>query len=154
MNFRTADINDLEVLNTISVKSKGYWGYPESWIQRWLDELTIDEEKFSEQHILVIENDSELFGFSSIVENNDNYEILHLWILPEYICNGFGKRLLEKTIRSFVKKDKEVIVEADPNAEPFYQSQGFVTFDKVKSFPKGRFLPVMKKTIANNGYKT
>jgi hypothetical protein len=30
----------------------------------------------------------------------------------------------------------------------------FVTFDKVESISKGRFLPVMKKTIANIGNKT
>ena len=31
-------------------------------------------------------------------------------------------------------------------AEAFYASQGFETFDKTESFPKGRFLPVMKKS--------
>ena len=153
MKFRTADINDLEALNTISVKSKGYWGYPESWIEKWLDELTLDNDKFSNQNILVVEHESKLIGFASIVENIENYEILHLWILPEFIGKGFGKKLLEKTIQTFVKSEKEIIVEADPNAEKFYQSQGFITFDKVESFPKGRFLPVMKKTIANKSYK-
>ncbi len=149
MKFRIADIDDLETLNTISVKSKAYWGYPESWIEKWLDELTLDEHKFSNQNILVVENENRLIGYSSIVENSENYEILHLWILPAYIGKGLGKKLLEKTIRKFVIKDKEIIVEADPNAEPFYQSQGFVTYDRVESFPKGRFLPLMRKTITN-----
>lgn len=149
MKFRIADIDDLATLNTISVKSKAYWGYPESWIEKWLDDLTLDEYKFSNQNVLVVENENRLIGYSSIVENSENYEILHLWILPAYIGKGFGKKLLEKTIRTFVKRDKEIIVEADPNAEPFYQSQGFVTYDRVESFPKGRFLPVMRKTIAS-----
>jgi GNAT superfamily N-acetyltransferase len=151
MKFRTAEINDLKTLNTISVKSKSYWGYPESWIEKWLDELTLDEDKFSKQNVLIIEFEQNLIGFASIVENNENYEILHLWILPEYIGKGFGKKLLEKTIQTFVKSDKEVIVEADPNAEPFYQSQGFITYDKIESFPKGRFLPVMKRDYLRTG---
>lgn len=151
MKFRIAKIDDLETLNKISVESKAYWGYPESWIENWLDELTLDKDKLSTQNVLVIENENKIIGFSSIVENSRNYEILHLWILPEYIGKGFGKKLLEKTIRTFTKPDKVIIVEADPNAEPFYKSQGFVTFDKVESFPKGRFLSVMKKTFTNNG---
>ena len=75
MKFRTADLDDLEALNTISVESKGYWGYPESWMEKWLDELTLDNAKFSNQNILVVEEESKLIGFSSIVENNENYEI-------------------------------------------------------------------------------
>jgi ribosomal protein S18 acetylase RimI-like enzyme len=149
MKFRTAEISDLETLNTISVKSKSYWGYPESWIEQWMDELTLDKDKFSMQNVLVVETEHKLIGFASIVEHSKNYEILHLWILPEYIGMGYGKKLLEKTIHTFVKSDKEIIVEADPNAEPFYQRQGFVTYDKVESFPKGRFLPVMKKNMFN-----
>lgn len=145
MKFRIAEIDDLDTLNRISVKSKAYWGYPASWIEHWLDELRLNEAKFSKQNILVVENNGKIIGFSSIVENINNYEILHLWILPEYIGKGFGKKLLEETLRTFVKSNKTIIVEADPNAEPFYKSQGFATYDKVESFPKGRFLPVMKK---------
>jgi N-acetylglutamate synthase-like GNAT family acetyltransferase len=154
MQFRIAEIEDLETLNSISQKSKAYWGYPESWIENWLTELTINSDKFFEQNILVVENENGIIGFCSIIENSKNYEILHLWMLPEYIGKGIGKKLLEKTIGTFVKIDKPIIVEADPNAEPFYNSQGFVTFDKVESLPKGRFLPVMKKTISNNNDKS
>ncbi len=150
MRFRIAEIDDLETLNTISLQSKAYWGYPESWIANWMDELTIDRDKFFNQNILVVESESKIFGFCSIVEKRENYEILHLWMLPEHIGKGIGKKLLSKTIETFVKLEKPIIVEADPNAEPFYKSQGFVTYDKVESFPKGRSLPVMKKTIANN----
>jgi len=153
MKFRIAETGDLETLNAISVKSKAYWGYPEAWIEKWLDELTLNDEKLSKQNVLVIENENKIVGFSSIVENNENYEIVHLWLLPAYIGKGLGKKLLAKTIESFVKTDKEIIVVADPNAVPFYQSQGFVIFDKVESFPKGRFLPVMKKPVAHNGFK-
>ena len=150
MQFRNADINDLESLNTISMTSKAYWGYPESWIEKWTHELTLDEDKLSNQNVLVLENENKPIGFASIVEHDDNYEILHLWVLPTYIGKGFGKSLLKEIIRTFVTARKEIIVEADPNAEPFYQSQGFITFDRVESFPKGRFLPVMKRSMVNH----
>lgn len=150
MKFRIAELDDLEMLNKISLQSKAYWGYPESWIAHWSDELKLDRDKFLNQNVLVVENESKILGFCSIVENSENYEILHLWMLPEHIGKGIGRNLLTETIETFVKIEKPIIVEADPNAEPFYKRQGFVTYDRVESYPKGRYLPVMKKSIGHN----
>ena len=148
MNFRIAKPNDISTLNTISIRSKGHWGYPSSWLEHWKDDLTLDEAQLRTQNVLVIEEDGQIIGFSSITENEQVFEILHLWVLPEYIGKGYGKKLLERIISTYANQDKPIIVEADPNAEPFYKSQGFTTFDKIESFPKGRFLPVMKR-VAN-----
>lgn len=147
MRFRSAGTDDIETLNKISVRSKAYWGYPDEWMEHWMDELTLIAAKFREQSILVVEVKGKIVGFSSLIEAADFYEIYHLWVLPEHIGKGIGKELLRETLKKFVRNDKPVIVEADPNAEPFYRSQGFETYDKVESYPKGRFLPVMKKTI-------
>ncbi|GAB3341290.1 GNAT family N-acetyltransferase [Marivirga atlantica] len=145
MNFRIAQEEDLTTLNTISVAAKAYWGYPEAWMQHWHDELTLTTENLINEHVLVLEVDDTIIGFSSLIENNDNYEILHLWLLPTHIGKGFGGKLLEATIEHCVNSNKEIIVEADPHAEAFYQHHGFTTFDKVESFPKGRFLPLMRR---------
>ena len=75
-----------------------------------------------------------------MVEHSKEYEILHLWLLPEYIGKGYGKKLLRKVI----------ILTADPNAESFYQKQGFRTYSRVESYPKGRFLPMMMRKDFDN----
>ncbi len=146
VRFRTAQIEDLGILNTISFRSKGHWGYGQELLDQWKDQLTIREQQFQDQQMLVAMWDDLPIGFCSIAENQENYEILHLWVLPEYIGQGYGKKLLQTTIKRFAKRSVPIIVEADPNAEPFYQSQGFSTFDKVESYPPGRFLPVMKRS--------
>ncbi len=145
MRFRIAAQKDLSTLNAISLRSKAHWGYPAEWIETWKNDLTITPEQFAHQQILVVEINDRIIGFSSIVEDQDNYDIHHLWVLPEFIGQGIGKKLLQTTIDTFVQIEKPIIVEADPNAEPFYRSQGFETFDQIESFPKGRFLPVMRK---------
>lgn len=145
IKFRPAQVADLPALNTISIESKKHWGYTESWIERWMDDLTLDEKKLSNQNILTARDEDQVIGFCSIVENDENYEILHLWVLPQYIGKGNGRKLLQATIDSFVNKELPIIVESDPNAESFYKSQGFATYSKVESFPPGRFLPVMRK---------
>lgn len=142
-----AQICDIETLNKISVEAKMHWNYPVEWLEQWMDDLRLTEKDFLAQKISKIEHNGLIVGFCSIIENDQHYEITHLWIRPSYIGRGYGKFLLNQTIRNVVKKDKEIIVEADPNAEQFYLSQGFITFSKVESFPKGRFLPVMKKTL-------
>ncbi len=147
LNFRTAKTEDIPILNSISVQSKGHWGYPESWMEQWKDDLTIDTKMLSAQNFLIAENENQIIGFSSIIEKPELYEITHLWILPTFIGKGNGKKLLEATIETFVNKDLPIIVEADPNAEAFYKSQGFETFDKVESFPSGRYLPVMRRSL-------
>jgi len=148
MTIRYAHIDELEILNKISVKSKQYWNYPEEWMKQWMNELTLNEEQFKKQNILVAEEYGLIIGFISIIEDEANYEILHMWILPAFIGKGYGKRLLNEAIDEFVKEDKPILVEADPNAEPFYFSQGFVTYDEIESYPEGRFLPLMRKTCA------
>ncbi|MFT5512895.1 MAG: GNAT superfamily N-acetyltransferase [Bacteroidia bacterium] len=146
MKLRIGEIEDLETLNSISVLSKSYWNYPKSWIERWMDDLTIQVDEFAKQNILVVEHDGDIIGFSSVVERLENCELLHLWVLPNHIGEGIGKLLLNKTLETCGTIGKPIIVESDPNAEAFYKSQGFVTYDKIESYPKGRFLPLMKKT--------
>jgi ribosomal protein S18 acetylase RimI-like enzyme len=147
MKYRNAEIEDLETLNSISIQSKAFWGYPSAWMEEWKEDLTLDEDTFSQNNILVGESNSKVIGFCVIGESPENYEILHLWLLPAFIGKGIGKALLHKSLDTFVTAEKPIIVEADPNAESFYKKQGFVTFDQVESYPNGRFLPVMIKSI-------
>lgn len=63
----------------------------------------------------------------------------------EFMGKGLGRRLLEAALPLAVKEPKPIIVESDPNAEAFYAKLGFVTFDRIESYPPGRYLPVMRK---------
>lgn len=145
MKFREATIKDLSRLNQISVASKAHWGYPKEWMEHWMDDLILTEAEVNSYGIMVLELLSEIIGFCAIVEEAGYYEVMHLWLLPNHIGKGYGKVLLDTSIAKFVSKKKPIWTLADPNAELFYTKQGFVTFDKRESFPKGRFLPLMRK---------
>ncbi len=144
IKFRAAEVADIELLNRISVSSKRHWNYPEEWILKWIDDLSLNENDLLESSVIVLEIDEVLKGFCSVSEEIDHYEVLHLWLLPELIGRNLGKALLTKTLEQVIQHDLPVLVEADPNAEAFYKKQGFVTYDKKESFPKGRYLPLMK----------
>mgnify|MGYP001794405134 CR=1 FL=1 len=145
ISFRRASTSDLPTLNHISVTSKAHWGYPAEWMERWKDGLLLKERHLTEYQILLAEFKEGTIGFCAISENTTQYQVEHLWLLPQHIGQGYGKRLLEQALASFTTADKPILVEADPHAEAFYERQGFVTFSQVASYPPGRYLPVMRK---------
>ena len=147
MIFRRAILDDLPKLNYISVESKKYWQYPDEWIQKWKPDLMIAEEDLAENSITVAVSGENVVGFCAILEHREKYEIIHLWLLPEFIGKGFGKLLLEEALKNAINEPKPVIVESDPNAEAILSpDKGLSHSIKVESYPPGRFLPLMKKT--------
>ncbi len=147
MTFRPAIPEDIPKLNLISVLSKKFWGYPDEWIMRWQDALQMTQEQVAAWSILVAEKEGEPVGFCAIAEDEEQYEVMHLWLLSTHIGHGYGAQLLSRSLAAFTSGDKPIRVEADPNAEGFYRNQGFATFDRVESFPAGRYLPVMRKEV-------
>lgn len=142
-----ATLDDIPRLNQISIASKKHWGYPEDWIAHWREALTITPKDFSQSTLLKAILNNEIVGFCAIEESPDVYEILHLWLEPTHIGKGYGKSLLNQTLAQVATQPKDIIVEADPYAEPFYAKMGFVTFDQVAgTYPVGRVLPLMRKT--------
>lgn len=148
LTITQAIVADIETLNKISIASKRHWGYPDDWIEHWRDDLTLKPEEFQEHKVFKAVLDSKIIGFCVMGETEEVYEVLHLWLDPTYIGKGYGKTLLSEVLAKVVLQSKDIIVEADPYAEPFYVKQGFVTFDQVASiYPEGRVLPVMKKQV-------
>ncbi|OJJ19937.1 hypothetical protein BKI52_15785 [marine bacterium AO1-C] len=146
-----AVVEDIETLNRISLASKKHWGYPQDWIDHWREDLKVTPTHFEEHKVIkaVLENDKNtIVGFCIVGETEQEYEVLHLWVDPPYIGKGHGKTLLNKALEMAMITPKDILVEADPNAEAFYKVMGFVTFDEVKSiYPEGRVLPLMRKTV-------
>ncbi len=148
MNLKIIEaiIEDIPMLNKISIASKKHWGYPDDWITHWREALTIHPSNFNESTILKAVLDNEIIGFCAVCETPENYEVLHLWLDPAYIGKGYGKALLTKVLAQVVVLSKDIIVEADPYAEPFYTKMGFVTFGQVAgTYPPGRVLPLMRR---------
>lgn len=135
--------SDADALSKISIAAKRYWDYPEAWIVAWLPDLLISEAYIRKNKVLKAVINREIVGFCVVEKEKGYYEIAHLWVFPDYIGKGIGKQLLDKSIAKYVPSGAKLKVVADPNAEAFYEKQGFETTDQVESYPPGRFLPVM-----------
>jgi GNAT superfamily N-acetyltransferase len=146
-----ANSSQAEQLSAISLAAKRHWGYPEAWIARWRDELTITPAYLEKHPVYTLNLDGAPLGLIALEQQPGYWEIAHLWILPQHMGKGYGNYLLEAVIPLLVDAGTELVVLSDPHAEAFYQKQGFVTVAKQESDFPGRFLPLMKKVFRGPG---
>jgi ribosomal protein S18 acetylase RimI-like enzyme len=95
--------------------------------------------------VYVIELQGKLRGFYGLRSVEDELFLFDLWVAPEVIGQGLGRRLwrhLVKTARS--KGDKYFLIESDPNAESFYLRMGARRVGAVEAPPFGRMLPLLR----------
>ncbi len=145
MKVEKAELTDLNMLNQISFKAKKHWGYPDEWMKKWKSELTVSPKYLRENSVFRLTENNTIVGFCAIEEKENEYEIGHLWILPKFMGKGYGKILLDESLKRTCISRKRIIVISDPNAEKFYQKMGFETFAQKESYPIGRYLPVMRR---------
>lgn len=147
MKIRKAKIKDAEILSDIAFSAKSYWKYPESWLKIWKDALTITPEFIESNKVYLAESDEKVVGFYALVLDGEKAQLEHLWVSPENIGGGIGKKMLAEAIEKAKSFGIKIIeIESDPNAEGFYQKQGAVKIGESKSEIEGqeRILPLMR----------
>lgn len=145
--IRPASTNEASTLTEIALAAKRYWGYPEHWIQHWESDLTISPEFIDSNHVYVAEADGEIRGFYALCVANNNAELEHMWVLPNYIGTGLGKELfLDAMDRAATLNVQTIELSADPNAAGFYRRMGAKQIGTIDSEIDGqsRQVPRMK----------
>jgi GNAT superfamily N-acetyltransferase len=146
MEIQRATPDDAEALTGISFSAKRYWGYPDQWMERWRESLTItpDFVRLNEVYGAVVEG--EMVGFYALAGRGHKIELEHLWVAPEHIGTGVGRALFEHAVRNAGSLGAEVLsIEADPNAEGFYRRMGARRVGEI-SYPidgQRRVLPLL-----------
>ena len=145
----SVDISDAKKLTDIALKSKAFWRYSKEDLESWRDDLTITPKMISKSYIFKFLIDDVIAGFYFLnPPKQKSIELEMLFVLPDFIGKGIGKELLHHSFKKATElKSTSMTLLADPNAVPFYKSQGFYEVDKKESSIVGRFLPVMKKDL-------
>ena len=177
--IRRASPEDAEQLTHVTVASKRHWGYPETWIQLWLPELTFSPEYVSQNEVWMAVVDKTPVAYYSLKlqpviaripvsltkqspsmirgllrrgehpPRNDGNDIWldNLWVLPEHMGQGIGKQLFQHALeRSRLRGESILKIEADPNAQGFYEKMGAQKVSEHQYELDGqlRVLPVME----------
>ncbi|QVY64024.1 GNAT family N-acetyltransferase [Polaribacter sp. Q13] len=145
----SALISDAKILTEVALKSKAYWGYSSKLIEGWRADLTVTPETIETCNVYKLMVDDVAVGF--YVLNNPKEDLVKLemlFVLPLFIGKGIGKKLVVHALKKAIKANATTIeLVADPNAIPFYKSQGFLEKGKIGSAVLGRFLSLMQKDL-------
>ncbi len=135
-SIRHAVPEDADQLTRIAFAAKRHWDYPEEWMQLWIPALTISAEYILENEVWVAVENEKLVAYYSLKNvsrianptySPDPYDLWldNLWVLPEFIGLGIGKQLFQHALeRSRARGFSILKIEADPNAQSFYEKLG------------------------------
>jgi GNAT superfamily N-acetyltransferase len=135
------------ILTTITFASKRHWSYPEKWIQIWSPLLTITPEYILENETWVAVQNEKCVGYYSLKKDGESLWLDNLWVLPDFMGQGIGRGLFHHVLeRSRVLCATALKIEADPNAQSFYEKMGAwkvgERYTEVDCHP--RVLPIME----------
>ncbi|MCC7118477.1 MAG: GNAT family N-acetyltransferase [Anaerolineales bacterium] len=137
-------------LTEIAVSAKRHWNYPEAWIQAWLPQLTISAEYISANEVWMMRDEIKPIAFYALTQNEEDAELEHLWVLPEYMGKGIGKQLFNHLLERCKLLHVSVLkIYADPNAQVFYEKMGAKQIAEYHStlLDETRTLPIMEIKI-------
>lgn len=144
MIIERAKERDSDILTNLMRKSKAIWGYGKEQMEQWKDELTITKEQIRKNAIYNLKIDHQIIGFYSYKQQGGNLKLDSLFVHPQFIGKGIGKRMMEDFLdRTKPIPKKRIVLEADPNAVFFYEKYGFNTIALQKTSIQGRFMPIM-----------
>jgi GNAT superfamily N-acetyltransferase len=114
-------------INALIARSKGYWTWPAGYLEQALALLTIDLDYLRTHPSLeVLDARGDLVCFVAIAVLDPSVVLDHLWVTPERIGCGIGRRACGYMIQ-FTKQHQwsELSVLPDPPSEGFYLRMGF-----------------------------
>jgi len=148
INIRHAFPEDAHVLSEIAFSAKAHWGYPDHLMEIWRPDFTFSAEYFIEHENWTAELEGKLVAFYTLDEKDGNAWIENLWVMPEHMGKGIGKRLfLDALSRSRLRGYLILRLESDPNAVGFYRKMGMYKVGEVNrpiDEDPSRVLPVME----------
>ena len=95
VEIRRAGPGDADALSRVAFAAKGRWGYPDGWMERWREGLTISPEFVSQREVYAAFVEGEPVGFYALVGEGPKIELEHLWVLPEHMGLGLGRALFD-----------------------------------------------------------
>jgi GNAT superfamily N-acetyltransferase len=147
--IRPAHAHEAALLSDLALRSKGYWPYDAAFLEACRVELTVTAGYIESHSVYVCERNGRVLGFYALDEKPPDGELDYLFVEPDSIGHGHGKRLfLHATENARRRGWSYLIIEADPYAEPFYLAMGAVRVGEVPSGSiPGRVIPLCRLSL-------
>jgi ribosomal protein S18 acetylase RimI-like enzyme len=147
LEITMAHPSDAEELTAIAFAAKRHWGYPETWIEYWRQQLTVTPAFITAHETFVAREGGRILGFAALSREVGTLYLEDLWVLPEEMGREVGRALFRRAQqRGRVLGFDSIEIEADPNAAGFYERMGATRVGTHSSMLDGcrRELPVFR----------
>jgi len=146
IRLRPARSGEAALLSELALRSKGYWGYDQAFLDSCRAELTIRPDEVPGRCIVVAEAAGQILGFYSVDGHPPVGELGNMWVEPEWIGTGVGRRLWQHAMTTARKAGFVTLrIGADPGAEGFYTAMGA---QRIGTMPSGsipgRMMPLLQ----------
>jgi N-acetylglutamate synthase-like GNAT family acetyltransferase len=121
-------------LSALALRSKALWGYDAAFMEACRAPLTIDPEAIAKRPFYVLDEGGTITGFYGLSGQPPRGEIEFLFVEPDSVRSGRGRRLARHFLALARKLEfEELDVSADPFAEGFYVAMGATRITEVPS---------------------
>ena len=148
IGLRLGTPEDAAALGEVAMRSKAHWGYSAEELERFRAVLSYPPGDVVARRITVAVAD-DIVGFASVDGVPPAGELGNLWVVPELIGTGLGRRLwLDAIDRARREGFTELTIDADPGAEGFYLAMGAERIGESESEAvPGRMLPRLRYRV-------
>ena len=150
ISIRRVYPSEADSLTQIALVAKRHCGYPDHWIELWRPQLTFDAEYFEANESWAAEVDGRPVAFYTLLDKDGTVWLENLWVLPEYMGRGIGRRLFHHSLELARQRGfKRFQLEADPSAAGFYEKMGMhkIAERKYEIDGQPRVLPLMEMKL-------
>ncbi|UCF40917.1 MAG: GNAT family N-acetyltransferase [Gemmatimonadota bacterium] len=144
-------------MTAVARAAKRHWGYPETWLAAWRNELTVDPDFIADEPVFVaLGSQNEIVGFYALRDVSAGCELEHFWVLPEAMGRGIGRALFEHAVAQARGAGCQVLhIDADPHAAGFYERMGAEPAGTVSAPMDGhpRVRPQYKLRLSADGHR-
>jgi GNAT superfamily N-acetyltransferase len=155
--IRRALAGEADALTAIAHAAKRHWGYPEEWIARWRDALTVTPAYVRDHAVFVAAEDDVPRGFYALSTEGTSAILDHLWVTPERMGAGMGRALFRHAAETArAQGATRLEIDSDPHAEEFYQRMGARRIGEVPADVDGvrRVLPRLELILCTASGET
>lgn len=123
--IRPAEHGEVERLREIAIAAKSYWGYDPDRVREWAALGDFSPAGLLEKHVYVAAVRDAPVGWAAAISRTDVWWLDDLWILPDWMGKGIGRRLFSHTAeQGRAAGAHRMEWEAEPNALGFYERMG------------------------------
>ncbi len=123
--LREARRDEADMLHELTQRSTMFWGYEPEFLEWEPESIAVTPEFMENAIVWVIEDQGIVRGYYALVRKDDGLYLDKLFVEPDRIGTGYGKRLWNHAVATARALGADaLLIDADPNAGPFYQAMG------------------------------